>query len=156
VEDGARYTATQYAAAIEDVHSYGRRLAPFFEKYDLLLTPTLARLPLPLGTLNMMSEDFEAYNAAHLGVSPFTPVFNMTGQPAASVPLHWSKEGLPVGVQFVARYGEEGLLLRVASQLEAAHPWAELRPHIATGTWPRAAGPVIAGGPGHLPPGSFR
>ena len=59
---------------------------------------------------------------------PFTPAFNMSGQPAISLPLHWNADGLPIGVQLVAAYGREDVLIRVAAQLEAAHPWADRHP----------------------------
>ena len=61
---------------------------------------------------------------------PYTPPFNMSGQPAISLPLHWNEAGLPIGVQLVAAYGREDVLVRVASQLEAAHPWADRRPPV--------------------------
>jgi len=123
------YTAsTAYAAAIQTVHGIGRKMAAFFARYDLLITPTLAEPPLPLGTIDLGHGDAEAFFARLRDFIPFTPVFNATGQPAASLPLHWTKDGLPVGVQFVARFGDEATLLRVASQIEDAAPWRDRRP----------------------------
>jgi amidase len=101
--------------------------------FDLLLTPTLADLPTPLG-------DFASTPGNPLGAllrsssfCPLTPPFNVTGQPAISLPLGESAEGLPIGIQLVAAYGREDLLLRVASQLEEARPWAQRRPIIHAG-----------------------
>ena len=122
------YTSTAYAAAIQTVHGIGRKMAAFFARYDLLITPTLAEPPLPLGTIDLGHGDAEAFFARLRDFIPFTPVFNATGQPAASLPLHWTKDGLPVGVQFVARFGDEATLLRVASQIEDAAPWRDRRP----------------------------
>ncbi len=101
--------------------------------FDLLLTPTLAEPPVPLGTFagepdNRLEGLFRAG-----AFCPFTPPFNVTGQPAISLPLHWTPSELPVGVQLVAAYGAEGVLLRVASQLEEARPWAGRRPPVAAG-----------------------
>lgn len=98
--------------------------------FDLLLTPTLAEPPVPLGTF-APPPDNPLESIYRAGVfCPFTPPFNVTGQPAVSLPLHWSAEGLPIGVQLVAAYGAEDVLIRVAAQLEAAQPWAGRRPPV--------------------------
>ncbi len=98
--------------------------------WDLLLTPTLAELPLPLGTIaNNPDNPMEAMVRAVQFV-PFTPPFNMSGQPAINVPVEWTDDGLPVGVQLVAGYGREDVLIRVAGQLEAAKPWAHRKPEL--------------------------
>jgi amidase len=100
------------------------------EGWDLLLTPTLAEPPVPLGTfLNDEANPMAPMARAGQYVA-FTPAFNASGQPAISLPLHWTPEGLPVGVQLVAAYGREDLLLRVAAQLEEATPWQQRRPAI--------------------------
>ena len=96
--------------------------------WDLLLTPTLAEPPPPLEEFASNADDPAAPMRRAGRFCPFTPAFNMSGQPAISLPLHWSDDGLPVGVQLVAAYGREDLLLRVASQLESAHPWADRHP----------------------------
>ena len=103
-------------------------IAAFFQTYDVLLTPTLAEPPVALGVLDMMSEDLAAYTARLWRFTPFTYPFNVTGQPAMSVPLAWNDTGLPIGVQFVGRYGDEAGLFRLAGQLEQARPWAARRP----------------------------
>ena len=98
--------------------------------WDLLLTPTLAEVPLALGTIHNDSENLMAPTVRSGQFVPFTPPFNTSGQPAISLPLHCSAEGLPVGVQLVAAYGREDVLIRIASQLEQAAPWADRRPNI--------------------------
>jgi amidase len=98
------------------------------EGWDLLLTPTLAVTPYRLGSLTPPSEDEPWPDVAPW--VPFTPHFNMAGQPAISLPLHWTPDGLPVGIQLGGRVGDEGLLLQVAAQLETASPWADRRPAI--------------------------
>jgi amidase len=127
-EMGRQYTASEYAAAVQTIHGIGRTMASFFARYDVLITPTLARPPVALGHLDMMLEDLDVFTERLAGFMPFTPLFNITGQPAASLPLHWNAQGLPIGVQFAGRYGDEATLFRLASQLEAASPWRDRRP----------------------------
>jgi amidase len=95
----------------------------FFGQFDLLLPPTLAEPPLALGVLDMQADDWDAYFGRLLDAIPFTPLFNVTGGPAASVPLGWSDGGLPIGVQFGAAMGGEATVLRLARELEMAKPW---------------------------------
>jgi Asp-tRNA(Asn)/Glu-tRNA(Gln) amidotransferase A subunit family amidase len=127
-EEGRTTSAADYARAIQVLHRTGRDFARFLENYDLFLTPTVAQPPWPLRALNMMDEDLDAYFYNLFAHIPFTAQFNSTGQPAMSVPLHWTKDGLPVGVQFAARFGDEATLLRLGAQLEAARPWGDRRP----------------------------
>ena len=124
-------SGAEYARAVQLMHGLGRALDGFLHDWDVLLTPTLARAPWPLGVISMMDPDVDRYFDALMAHIPFTPPFNMSGQPAMSVPLHWSEDGLPVGVQFAARFGAEDILFRLAAQLEQAHPWAERRPPVA-------------------------
>jgi Asp-tRNA(Asn)/Glu-tRNA(Gln) amidotransferase A subunit family amidase len=110
------------------LHAAGRRLGSFFERYDILLTPTQP-MPTPrLGWLDPSNEDQEAYMERVLQSIGFTAIFNVTGVPAMSVPLHWTAAGLPQGTQFAAAYANEALLFRLAAQLEAAKPWTQRRP----------------------------
>ncbi len=125
---GDRATATDYVVAVQAMHRTGRRAAGFFEAYDVLMTPTLAQPPPPLGQVSMATRDLDRYIDDLIAVTPFTFLFNVTGQPAMSVPLYWNAQGLPIGVQFAGRYGDEACLLRLAAQLEAARPWAHRRP----------------------------
>src|SRR4051794_1866781 len=96
--------------------------------YDVLVTPTLGAPPPPLGWFTEAGAEQEGQRIASF--IPYTAQFNMTGQPAVSLPLHWSADGLPVGVQLVAGYGREDLLVRLSSQLEQAAPWADMQPPV--------------------------
>ena len=127
-EEGARLPSAAYARAIVTLHTTGRRFARFFATYDVLLSPTIASPPLPLGTFDMMGDDLDTYCNALFEAIPFTPLYNVTGCPAATLPLHWTADGLPVGVQLGAQFGDEATLFRLAAQLEAARPWADRRP----------------------------
>jgi len=118
----------EYLRGLRMLHAGGRQVARFFATHDLVLSPTMARPPLRIGELRYPAEDpvsglIEAGKAV-----PFTGLFNATGQPAMNVPLYWNADGLPIGVQFAARYGDEATLVRLASQLEQARPWAHRLP----------------------------
>jgi amidase len=127
---GRELAAVDHLANVEAVHAFGRTLAGWWESgFDLLLTPTQAAPPPPLGYLRSTAEQplLAFVRSAPYGV--FTLPFNLSGQPAVSLPAGWTREGgLPLGVQLVARYAGEATLLAVAAQLEAARPWAERRP----------------------------
>ncbi|TWU28990.1 amidase [Novipirellula artificiosorum] len=110
------------------LHEMSRRMARFQRNYDMLLMPTLGQLPLEPGRLSQSRNDFEGYIEDLLTFTPFCVIANQTGQPAMSVPLHWTAENLPVGVQFFGRFGDEATLFRLASQLEQAQPWKDRRP----------------------------
>ncbi len=127
-EFGRQFSASDYAGAIDVLHRTGRVVGRFFTRYDMLLTPTMCTPPHKLGVISMMRTDTDAYREALFGDIAFTSPFNTSGNPAMSVPLHWSPTGLPVGVQFVAPFGDEATLFRLAAQLEAAQPWADRRP----------------------------
>jgi len=131
-EDGKRYSAIDLLNAMTHCNLVSRQVGPFFEKVEVLVTPTIARQPAPLGELNQNREGMSAMEWTRQVFSyvPFTPLFNVTGQPAISLPLHWSTDGLPVGVQIAGRFGDEATLLRLAAQLEQARPWAAKRPPI--------------------------
>jgi amidase len=126
--DGHTARAADYARAIGIMHRTGRAVAPFFKRFDVLLTPTMCRPPHPLGVIDMMTTDEAAYGQAVLGTIAFTSLWNSCGNPAMSVPLAWSRAGLPLGVQFVGGFGDEATLLRLGAQLERAQPWADRRP----------------------------
>ncbi len=129
-ELGRKYSAAEYLLAVTGLQIASRAVAGFFTRYDVLLTPTLAEPPVPLGTFDSPPEEpRKGFTRAEL-FCPFTVIANMTGQPAMSVPLYWNAEGLPIGVQFVGPFGEEATLFRLAAQLEAARPWAGRRPGI--------------------------
>jgi Asp-tRNA(Asn)/Glu-tRNA(Gln) amidotransferase A subunit family amidase len=103
-------------------------VARFLEDYDAILTPTMAKPPHPLGVLSLSNPDTDAFVAARTASVGFTSLFNSSGHPAMSVPLAMSREGLPLGVQFAARFGDEATLFRLAAQLEATQPWKDRRP----------------------------
>jgi amidase/6-aminohexanoate-cyclic-dimer hydrolase len=128
VTDARRMSAAQYAGAIHAVHRVGRTVARFFQSYDVLLSPTMCQPPQPLGILDMSTDDPERYLAAVFGSIGFTSLFNSSGNPAMTVPLATSSHGLPLGVQFAGRFGDEATLFRLAAQLEAAQPWVGRRP----------------------------
>ncbi len=122
-EAGARHDGVAYEAALRHAQRVAYAMEEFFERFDLLLTPTLAEPPMPLGQLDMQTDDWDSYFQHLLDAIPFTPLFNVTGGPAASVPLGWSGDGLPIGVQFGAAVGSETTVLRLARELEQAKPW---------------------------------
>jgi amidase len=146
---GRHLNAAELQQARDAAQAAGRSLAAFFSRYDLLVTPTLAYPPARLGELALKTIEKAALATLRaipagpalrailaqlaetsLERTPNTQLFNQTGQPAVSLPLHQTPDGLPVGVQFAARYAEDGLLMRVASQIEAARPWKDRVPRI--------------------------
>ena len=145
---GRSVSAAAYVGAVRTLQLTARGVAPFFERHDVLLTPTLAAPPVLIGALQPSAAELRLMRLINvlnagwmlnaLGVIeqeaakmfdyiPFTPLFNVTGQPAMSVPLHWNAAGLPIGMQFVARLGDDATLFRLAGQLERARPWFERR-----------------------------
>jgi amidase len=150
---GCRFSADEYVAALRTMRSVGVEMARFFATFDVLLTPMLAAPPLPIDALRAKGreaalQELLAYSGASRLVKalrdvdpsvqaifdfiPFTPLFNLSGQPAMSVPLEWTAGGLPIGLQFVGRFGEEATLFRLAAQLEQARPWAQRVPPICS------------------------
>jgi amidase len=117
-----------YLQARQWIGQWARRMASWWDDFDLLLTPTLGAPPPELGWFTAAGPQAEGRRIASF--IPYTAQFNMTGQPAISLPLHWTPDDLPVGVQLAAAYGREDVLVRVASQLEQAAPWADRRPRI--------------------------
>jgi len=113
-------SGTDYAAAVTMIHQHGRVIDTLLARFDYLLTPTMACLPLAHGRIDMMAEDPSTYSSLLFQTLGFTALFNDTGHPAISVPMGMSKNGLPVGSQLVAKTGEEGKLLQLAGQIEAA------------------------------------
>lgn len=148
---GQQISAAEFAHALNLLRSTGRHMGQFLERYDLLLTPTLAMPPVLTGSLKpdplmrLALKLLARLNAGRLINSldrleeiahqtfrfmPYTPLANASGQPAMSVPLHWNEVGLPIGMQFVGRYGDEATLFRLAGQLEQARPWGDCVPAI--------------------------
>ena len=129
-EQGRKVSSVVYSQAIGTMHEIGLMMAKFQQTYDVILNPTLGKPPAPLGVLSLTPKDMKTFAKEITEFSPFTSVYNVTGQPSMSVPLHWTPDGLPVGVMFSARFGDETTLFRLASQLEKARPWAGRRPKI--------------------------
>ena len=123
-------SVTDYMLAVGYLQSVTREISRHFTDCDVLLTPVLAEPPLPLGSFEA-PEDQPLFPLLRAGAwVPFTPLANITGQPAMSVPLHWNDEGLPIGSHFIGRFGDEATLFRLAAQLEQARPWADRRPSL--------------------------
>jgi len=135
-EAGRAVTAPQYLAAVDGLHALTRATVAWWQTdgFDLLLTPTIAELPPTLGQFASTPESPLAGLFRSTIPAAFTAPFNITGQPAISLPLHISEEGLPMGMQLVAAPAREDLLIAVAAQLEAAHPWADRRPDVWAGS----------------------
>ncbi|MEO8115908.1 MAG: amidase [Phenylobacterium sp.] len=117
---GQEVGGAAYVRALAAIHAYGRAVAGLFATYDILLLSTLGRPAIPIGWI---TEDPKLIGERLFSFMPNTQAFNNTGQPAMTVPLAWSQAGLPIGIQFVGRMGEEDLLFRLAGQLEQARPW---------------------------------
>jgi Asp-tRNA(Asn)/Glu-tRNA(Gln) amidotransferase A subunit family amidase len=126
-----KITSADYVRATQTMHRLGRQMAAFHASYDVLLTPGLGTLPPKLGWIDMMLEDVDEYWRRVFTFSPFTVWFNLTGQPALMLPLGRSASGFPIAVQLAGRYGEEGTILSLGSQLEKARPWFDKKPPVA-------------------------
>ncbi len=122
-EKGTKLSAEQYIDAINNFHHIGRVLQGDIVQYDLILSPMLTQLPVPLGYL-AMTGDFVDFRAKVAQYAAFSAIMNASGQPAASVPVYWTPAGLPVGIQLMAQFGRDDLVLRLSAELERAAPWA--------------------------------
>jgi amidase len=125
---GQQLSAVAYLESRTWFGMWVRRMSGWWEDHDLLMTPTVGAPPPELGWFTAAGPEHEGERV--VSFIPYTAQFNMTGQPAITLPLHWTPSGLPVGVQLVAPYGREDLLIRVASQLEQAAPWADRHPQV--------------------------
>jgi amidase len=123
-ELGKRVGAAEFIAARQVMTTAGRKFATWHEKYDVWLTATLGRPPMKLGTIDVDETDVQKGFRPNFGYVPFTSMQNCAGTPGINLPLNWSKDGLPLGVQFTARTGDEMTLLKLAAELEKAAPWA--------------------------------
>ncbi len=148
---GQAFTSGEFVLAIRQWNTYARRMGDFLMKYDLYLTPTTAFPPVRIGELKLSPAEHLAMritNTLRLGrlmrlsgiadklaiemlaKTPFTQLANVTGLPAMSVPLYWTPDGLPIGIQCIARFGDEATLFRLAAQLEKTRPWFNRRPAV--------------------------
>ncbi len=126
-EHGRQISAHDYIRAVQTFHRTGRQLGAFFERHDVLLSPTIARVSLPLGAVRMDGGS-EQYQQGLPPMVAFTSVCNAAGVPAMSMPLAWSEDGLPIGLQFIGRFGAEEMLFSLAAELEHAQPWRDRKP----------------------------
>jgi amidase len=146
---GTLLKAADYVRAFRYLQRVSREIGRFFENYDVLLTPVLNQPPVKIGALKpspgelaqlkLIAQTRQTWILGAMDIIkplaaqtfefiPWTPVFNVTGQPAMSVPLHWNDEGLPIGMHFVGKWGDEATLFRLAGQLEQAKPWFDKVP----------------------------
>ena len=126
-EQGRQISAHDYIRAVQTFHRTGRQLGAFFERHDVLLSPTIARVSLPLGAVRMDGSS-EEYQQGLAPMVAFTSVCNAAGVPAMSMPLAWSDDGLPIGLQFIGRFGAEEMLFSLAAELEHAQSWRDRKP----------------------------
>lgn len=129
-DEGSRVSAADYLLAVQDLQAFSRTVARFFTEVDLWLTPTLGEPPLPL--------DADPSNTSFIAFPAWAA--NAVGNPAMSVPLYWDAAGLPIGVHFLGRFGDEATLLRLASQLEEARPWSGRVPPVFAASTERVPG----------------
>jgi amidase len=133
VESGQALTAIQLVDAVDLLARWSRTVAAATSAFDVVLSPTMAILPPELGTLSG-DNPFADIAAGLSGMTSFAIPFDVSGQPAISLPLSWAPSGLPIGVQLVAQYGREDVLFRLGSQLEEAEPWVDRHPDMAWAT----------------------
>ncbi|MCF6232882.1 MAG: amidase [Rhodobacteraceae bacterium] len=136
IRHAEQVSGADYLEAVNQIHAFGRRMAHIFDTCDVLITPTLAAPPAPVGLLKPDNEDFVDYRTGKGGVfdySPFTAIFNASGQPAVSLPLHWSDAGLPVGVHLAMAFGDDERLMSLSAQIENAAPWAATQYSLISG-----------------------
>jgi amidase len=130
VQSARLSTAADYGRAVASLQMLARRIVAFWSDADIVLTPTLALPPVPIGWQDTVEGPIEQL-LRNTEFTPFTAVANLTGLPAMSLPLHWSDAGLPIGVHAIGPPAGDALLLRLAAEIEAARPWAERRPSVA-------------------------
>jgi Asp-tRNA(Asn)/Glu-tRNA(Gln) amidotransferase A subunit family amidase len=130
VESARACSAADYGRAVAALHALARRVVAFWEEVDVVVTPTLALPPVPIGWQDAVDGPIEQL-LRNAEFTPFTAIVNLTGQPAVSLPLDWSDEGLPIGVHAIGPPAGDALLLRLSAQLEEARPWAGRRPPLS-------------------------
>ncbi|MGO4831764.1 amidase [Rhizobiaceae sp. 2RAB30] len=130
-EHGRGLSALDMLAALQHFGGLARQVAPFFERYDAWLTPTLGSPPVEHGHITTNDPDWRRYVERYFAFVPFTPLANATGAPSMTLPLHHGADGLPVGVMFTGRFGDEGTLFRLAGQMERASPWIGRKPPVS-------------------------
>ena len=129
-EQSQALSAPMYLAAMTQLNAFSRAFMPFFDSYDILLTPALAERPVKIGEIDPRAADPSGSMARSGKFTPFTAAANVTGQPAISLPIEHGEDGLPLAIQLMAGPGREDLLLQLGAQLEAARPWASRHPQL--------------------------
>ena len=129
-ENGKQFSSDQYAKATLANHQAGRILGDFMEKFDLILSPVLTTPPVKIGQIDMSSQDVATYIQRLSSYSCFTGIYNQTGQPSISLPLGFSSNELPIGSMFTAKFGNDSLLISLASQIEKEDPWIDKKPPV--------------------------
>jgi len=127
---GVKFSSIEYSRALAACQLAGLAMARFHQTYDVILGPTLGKPPVRLGVISLSRTDAQGFLADSTAFNNWAWLFNVTGQPSMSVPLYWTPDGLPIGVMFSARFGDEATLFRLAAQLEKARPWANRRPDV--------------------------
>lgn len=130
-DSGRKYSAITYIKAVKVLQRASREIGRFFESYDVWLSPTLFQPPVALGTFDSPPENPMQGLIQMASFYSFPALCNFTGQPGMSVPLYWNSKSLPIGTHFVARFGDEATLFRLAAQLETAQPWAARKPLVS-------------------------
>ena len=130
IRNGQKVSGEQAFGAWRRLRQLNREILQLFEEFDVFLTPVMGTTPPPIGHIDPVSLEPREVGKRQAKAFPFTPPFNFTGQPAMSVPLMESSDGLPIGMQFAGRYADETTLFRLAAQLEEARPWIGRRPQI--------------------------
>ena len=144
-ELGKEHSASEYVTARGRVHDMLKRVLDSWSTYDVVLSPVMAQPPPPIGWLfeDADKDPLSPLLPRSAMITPFTALFNFTGQPAASLPLAWSRDGLPIGIQAIGNMGDEATLFRLSAQLEQARPWADRRPRCKAVQLTGCAGAVV-------------
>ena len=129
-EKGRQFSARQYLEAVARMHLVGRKVGEYFQIYDLWMSPVLSTPPAPIGEFSLNRMDYDGYLNMLNAYMPFTMMFNLSGGPAISLPLHWSETDLPVGVHIAAAIGNDATLLTLAAQIESVFPWNKRIPPV--------------------------
>lgn len=130
IEHGRSFSGVDAVRFRRALHNVARAVGPFFEDYDIYISPTLAKPPVPLGNIDTTNGDWDEFFGNMFEFMPFTSLFNVTGSAGVSLPVWWNDAGLPIGCQFITRMGRDGLLLALSAQIERAAPWADKRPPV--------------------------
>jgi Asp-tRNA(Asn)/Glu-tRNA(Gln) amidotransferase A subunit family amidase len=130
-ESAGGTSSIDYARAVRTIHAAGRTVGGHLQNYDVILSPSMAAPPHPLGAISLSNPDHRSYARDIIATVGFTQLFNASGHPAAALPFSWNDDNLPIAIQIAGRFGDEATLFRLSAQLEQERPWAGRRPAIA-------------------------